>query len=55
MKKYERLYRELRKKYTDEEIADSMLLPADLTEGEKQKADEELKASKVTNPLNLVI
>ena len=44
MKKYERLYRELRKKYTDEEIADSMLLPADLTEGEKQKADEELKA-----------
>jgi len=44
MKKYEKLYKELRKNYSDEEIADSMLIPADLTEKEKEKADEELKA-----------
>lgn len=44
MKKYEKIYKELRKKYTDEEIADSMLIPADLTEEEKEKANEELRA-----------
>ena len=44
MKKYEKIYKELRKKYKDEEIAESMLIPADLTEEEKRKADEEIKA-----------
>lgn len=44
MKKYEKIYRELRKQYTDEEIADFMLIPADLTEEEKRKADEEIRA-----------
>ena len=44
MKKYEKLYRELRKQYTDEEIADSMLIPEDLTEAERKKADEELRS-----------
>lgn len=44
MKKYEAIYQKLRKKYSDEEIADSMLIPADLTEEEKKKADEELRA-----------
>lgn len=44
MKKYEAIYEKLRKKYTDEEIADSMLIPADLTEEERKKADEELRA-----------
>jgi plasmid maintenance system antidote protein VapI len=43
MKKYEKIYKELRKKYTDEEIADSMLIPADLTEEERKKADEEIR------------
>ncbi len=43
MGKYEKIYQKLRKKYTDEEIADSMLIPADLTEAEKKKADEELR------------
>jgi len=42
MKKYKNFYKELRKKYTDEEIADSMLIPQDLTLEEKRKADEEL-------------
>lgn len=44
MKKYEKIYQELQKKYTDEEIADAMLIPADLTAEEKKKADEELRA-----------
>lgn len=44
MKKYEALYQQLRKKYTDEEIASSMLIPADLSEEEQKKADEELRA-----------
>ena len=43
MKTYEQIYQELRKQYTDEEIADSMLIPADLTEEERKKADEELR------------
>lgn len=44
MKKYEKIYLELRKTYSDEEIADSMLIPADLTEEEQKKANEELMA-----------
>jgi len=44
MKKYERIYKQLRKKYSDEEIADSMLIPEDLTDEEQIIADEELKA-----------
>lgn len=43
MKKYEKIYKELRKQYTDEEIAESMLIPADLTEEERKKANEEIK------------
>ena len=43
MKKYEKIYKELSKKYTDEEIADSMLIPADLTEEELKQANEELR------------
>ena len=44
MKNYEKLYEELRKEYTDEEIATSMLIPKDLNIEEKEKANEELKA-----------
>jgi len=44
MKKYEKIYKELRKQYTDEEIAESMLIPKDLTPEELQKANEELLA-----------
>ena len=43
MKKYEKIYKALSKKYTDEEIADSMLIPEDLTERERKAADDELK------------
>lgn len=42
--KYEEIYQKLREKYTDEEIADSMLIPADLSEEEKQALAEEMKA-----------
>ena len=44
MSKYEKIYQDLRKQYTDEEIADSMLIPADMTAEEKARADEELRA-----------
>lgn len=44
MGKYEKIYQKLRKTLTDEEIADSMLIPADLTVEEKKKADAELRA-----------
>ncbi|MGH1334886.1 MAG: hypothetical protein ACRBFS_02085 [Aureispira sp.] len=47
MKKYEKVYKELRKKYTDEEIGEGMLIPADLTKEERAKADEELLAFRV--------
>lgn len=41
---YEELYKKLREKYTVEEIAESMMIPADLTEEERKKADEEMRA-----------
>lgn len=44
MKNYEKLYKELRKEYTDEEIATSMLIPKDLSKAEEEKANEELRA-----------
>jgi len=44
MKKYEKIYQQLRKQYSDEEIADSMLIPADLTEAERKAANTELVA-----------
>jgi plasmid maintenance system antidote protein VapI len=44
MNKYEKIYQKLREQYTDEEIADSMLIPADLTAEEKEEADKELRA-----------
>lgn len=43
MKKYEKIYKELRKDYTDEEIADSMLIPEDMSEEEQRIANEEMK------------
>jgi len=44
MKKYEKIYKELRKEMTDEEIVDSMLIPQDMTEEEKRKSNEEIRA-----------
>lgn len=41
--KYEKIYQELRKEYTDEEIVDSMFIPADLTEQEEKRLAEEMK------------
>jgi len=42
--KYEKIYQKLKKKYSDEEIADSMLIPADLTEQESKVLEEEMRA-----------
>lgn len=44
MKKYEKVYNQLKNEYTDEEIANSMLIPQDLTALEAEKANETLKA-----------
>lgn len=44
MNKYDKIYQKLREQYTDEEIADSMLIPADLSEEEKEKGANELRA-----------
>lgn len=41
--KYDKIFQELKKKYTLEEIADSMLIPADMTKEEKEKSDEEIR------------
>ncbi len=43
MKKYEKIYKKLRKKLTDEEIVNAMLILQDLTEEEKRKSNEERK------------
>ncbi len=44
MSKNEKVYQKVSKHLTDEEIADSMLIPADLTDEEQKRADEELRA-----------
>ena len=44
MKKFEKIYHELSKQYTDQEIVDSMLIPEDLTPEEQKKANEEFRA-----------
>lgn len=41
--KYEKIYKKLRKEYSDEEIVDSMLIPQDLTEKEKKELSAEMK------------
>ncbi len=40
---YDKAFKKLREKYTVEEIAESMMIPADLTEEEQKAADEELR------------
>ena len=40
--KYEKIYQKLKEKYTNEEITESMLLPADLTKEEKENAHTEM-------------
>ena len=44
MDKNEKIYQKLREQYTDEEIADSMLIPADLSVEEKEKGAKELRS-----------
>ena len=43
MNNYEEVYKKLKEKYTDEEIAESFMIPATLTEEEQKASDEELK------------
>ena len=42
--KYDKIYNELKKKYTNEEIADAAIIPADLTEKEAATLASEMKA-----------
>ncbi len=44
MDKYEKIYTELRKQYSDEEIAESMMIPQDMTVAERKSSNEEIKA-----------
>lgn len=39
----EEVYRKLKETLTDEEIVDSAMIPADLTDAEREEADEEIK------------
>lgn len=41
--KYEKIYQKLKKQYTDEEIVDAMLIPADLTKGQAATLSAEMK------------
>ncbi len=41
MTDYNKIYEELKKQYTDEEIADFAMIPSELSEEEKQKSKEE--------------
>lgn len=41
--RYEKIYQKLKKKYSNEEIAESMIVPADLTNKEKKELAEEMK------------
>ena len=41
--KYEKVYQKLKEKYTDEEIVDSLIIPADLSEEEKKELAKEMK------------
>jgi plasmid maintenance system antidote protein VapI len=42
--KYDKIYQKLKKKFTDEEIVDAAIIPADLSEEEHKKAQEEIGA-----------
>ena len=41
--KYEKIYQKLKEQYTDEEIVDSTMIPADLTESEKEELALEMR------------
>ncbi len=51
--KYDRIYQTLRKKYSDEEIADSTLIPADLTTDEQQEAQQQMRAFRLESLQNM--
>ncbi len=42
--KYNKIYQQLKKKYSDAEIADAMMIPADLTAAEEVTMAQEMKA-----------
>ena len=42
--RYDKIYQKLREKYSDEEIAESAMIPADLTEDERKQSDAEILA-----------
>jgi len=42
--KYDKIYQQLKEKYTNEEIADSIMIPADLSKEEKTALAAEMKA-----------
>ncbi len=51
--KYEKIYQDLKKKYTDEEIVESMLIPADLTKEEQAEADRQMRGIRMESLRNM--
>ena len=51
--KYGKIYQKLSKKYTDEEIIDSMLIPADLTKEEKVQSEIEIREYRMRKLRNM--
>lgn len=41
--KYEEVYRKLKKQYSDEEIVDSIMIPADLTDPERMELSDDMR------------
>ena len=51
--KYEKIYQKLRKKYSNKEIVDSMLIPADLTKEEKIQSEKEIREYRMEKLRNM--
>ncbi|MEM6261960.1 MAG: hypothetical protein AAGI38_05595 [Bacteroidota bacterium] len=51
--RYEEIYQQLRKQYSDEEIAESMLIPADLTKEEQAEADRQMREIRMERLQNM--
>ncbi|MEL6843064.1 MAG: hypothetical protein AAFP02_07595, partial [Bacteroidota bacterium] len=51
--KFEEIYQALRKKYSDEEIAASTFIPADLSKAEKEEADRQMRAIRLDKLRNM--
>ena len=49
----EKIYKKLRKRYTDEEIAESMVLPSEMTAAEKEQSEKEIRSYRLNQLRNM--